>query len=390
MPTSAEPRIAWQPRERNIEVKPVANNEIRGTVFERAAEWRYAELGFDPRRKKVICELKKITDAISDHDLVPEVTNAATLKQFWDEYQRSSLDAKSVREQMLRKAAVAVLGDYRKTFMRNVRRFHDDVWEKPLLYKVGDIPLHEVIIVSLDHVRKDKFVDVDGAVGRTMFTITRNVGLGKNPLYAESISNLKGELDNKETSIGNRKGGNKEVADLLKTQISESQVKTMNNGGMIRWTLGTTLDDNVTCVSNLFANDITDPLYRLLGLVLSEYGGSQVNERDTQKLLTFKATLMCTVKEIPQECHRDYSEAALKGRGTDKGGPYPWSADIPLLMGGLYLNIWHGFDEEKGKDYIGNKNITVHVPLGYVPLSCRVAGWGDTFMLSKQFIKVHV
>jgi hypothetical protein len=133
-----------------------------------------------------------------------------------------------------------------------------------------------------------------------------------------------------------------------------------NQNGMIRWKIG-----GEESMRNLLSPGLYDPLLRLIGLVVTHYGGSVVTDADGQ-LKDYEATVLYTNKEIKQQCHRDYSNAELSGRGVALGGPKPWSADIPMVKGGLYLNFWHGYDERKGRDYSGNKNICIHVPLGYV------------------------
>jgi hypothetical protein len=90
-----------------------------------------------------------------------------------------------------------------------------------------------------------------------------------------------------------------------------------------------------------------------------------------------------------QRFHQDYSDSELRGR---RAGPTPWSADIPLVKGGLYLNIWHGWDPKENKEFVGNRNFVLHVPLGYVLRSFVEMGFSvlsfHVYMLPPLFILI--
>jgi hypothetical protein len=156
--------------------------------------------------------------------------------------------------------------------------------------------------------------------------------------------------------------GNDEICSTLLKQFSNSNddLSFFNQNGMIRWKLG-----GEDMLRNLLLPGVYDPLFRLLGSIVGHYGRSEIIGGNGM-LEQYEATVLYTDEEIKQQRHRDYNKAELLGRGVSLGGPLPWSADIPLVTGGLYVNIWHGVDPTKGKDFAGNQNICIHVPQGYV------------------------
>lgn len=370
-PPKAVPHVAWQQSGRHLAVEPVLNAEVMGEGLQVAAAWRFSVLSKDMRRKKTLSQLKQVTSKLS----YEEVKDSATLKRFHDDFFSVPWALNRTCED-----AISELGsaETRRAFTVSLRVFHDDVWKKPLLYRISEIPLSELIFVRVDHVPKHDFADVNGVVGRTMFTLQHRpvvlldneevLGLAPmqshwNPLSSDNVNELKKVLKRLE------KKGNGELASSLLGDLNKNNsIQTMNNRRMIRWIL------NRACAEGLFAPGVFDPLFQLLGCILKEYGESQVTEEGLNKLVHYQATILATVKEEMQNFHRDYSDSALKGRRAK--GQYPWSADIPLVKGGLYLNVWYGCDTRKGKEFLGNRNFVVHVPLGYVFWSCTAIVFG--------------
>jgi hypothetical protein len=372
------PSIAWQSPGRNLVVSPVPNDLAdQGGVRQMAAEWRLAMIIKEGRRLEVLKQMKSIMTAAS-FPVSTGLADATAIDWFHKTYNLLSpaqpTAASLIESKRLHDAASRLSGNHLSTrcFKRNFTKLYHDIWDTPIMYQVGDIPLSEVIIVRIGHVTKDSTVDFDSVVGRALFQLVEkrdNLGethdrgtppsltvMPSNPLSPHARRNLR-DLLNSET-VSKKKNGNAEAAQVLIKDIRNDAVQVMNQGGMIRWILGHNI-----CTENLFKPGFVDSLFRLFGLILKEHGNSQVMEDGTNKLVHFKATVLATIKEVKQRFHRDYSKSELNGRRPG-AGPKPWSADIPLVKGGLYLNLWHGFDKKKGKYFVGNTNFTVHIPQG--------------------------
>ena len=374
------PIIAWQPPGRNLVVSPVPNDLAdQGGVRQMAAEFRLAVICKERRRRAVLQQMKSIMTAASP-PACTGLTDANAIEWFHKTYNLLSPTEPTavslVESKRLHEETSRFFGNYTSTrcFQRNFTKLYEDVWETPIMYQVGDIPLSEIIIVRIGHVSKDTLVDLDSVVGRALFQLvekrekhgeTQDQGTEpfpmvspSNPLSPQALRNLR-DLVNSDTVLKKKKG-NAEAARVLIQDIKNDAVQVMNQGGMIRWILG----DNI-CTENLFHPGVVDSLFRLIGLILKEHGNSQVMEDGSNKLVHFKATVLATIKEVKQRFHRDYSKSELNGRRPGpKPAPKPWSADIPLVIGGLYLNLWHGFDQKKGTCFAGNTNFTLYIPHG--------------------------
>lgn len=344
-----------------------------------SAEWRLALICKEQRRLRLLQHMKKIIESAS-FPACTGLADANAIEWFHITYNLLppteptpvSLDEAT----RLQEATSLFFGDHLsiRSFKRNLKKMYEDVWETPTMYQIGDIPLSELIIVRIGHVIKDSLVDLDSVVGRALFQLvekraqlreTQDHGTEpfpmvsqSNPLSSKALRNLR-DLVNSD-AVKKKKKGNANAARVLLQDIKNDAVQVMNHGGMIRWILG-----DIICTENLFPPGFVDSLFRLVGLILKEHGNSQVMEDGSNKLVHFKSTVLATIKEVKQRFHRDYSLAELNGRRPGpKPGPKPWSADIPLVKGGLYLNLWHGFDLEKGASFVGNTNFTVYIPQG--------------------------
>jgi hypothetical protein len=299
--------------------------------------------------------MSQVARHASDLDRVPEVRDADTLSRFFVEFDQSTLDGRDYCTRHLKATAKKLFGkENAKAFAKNVKNFHADVWEKPLFHKVSTVPLEEVVIVCIDPSKGD-MVDVTSQVGLALFTLTQKSESNGKSLSPKRLASMR-------KLIKSRGKDDEEICSALLNMFSNSSdvLSLFNHAGMIRWKI-----DDERIVRNLLAPGLYDPLFRLLGLVVAHYGRSSVTGAN-RMLTNYEATVLYTEEEITQDRHRDYREAELRGRGVSLGGPQPWSADIPLVKGGLFLNIWHGYDQSRGRDFSGNQNICIHVPLGYV------------------------
>jgi hypothetical protein len=291
----SEPRIAWQPRERKLVVKPVEANDA---IMKRAAEWRFIELSKNEKRKSLLLQLKQVTDKLSDPNRVPDVTDAATLKEFYRVYSSISPAASGIDE-----IALSILGDSnrKRKLTRSLKRFYDEVWEKPLLYQIGEMPLSEAVIVRMVvQARKNDFVDMDGVVGRAMFklaekvrkeTISDETTQGSmvscmNPLSHDNVKELIGVINH--ASSSSKKDGNLQVAQLLLDDIKKGAVGTMNEGGMIRWIL-----DDRACIENLLPPECSGLFFPLLGLISQGIWSISDNRRGDAQALSLQINPTC-------------------------------------------------------------------------------------------------
>lgn len=367
-----DPGIAWQLPGRNLSIKPVQNDRLdEGGIRNIAAEWRLYILCKDKRRKEVIQQMQRVNAKVSGVECT-EVTDATTLKKFHQDY--FALSADDTTAMKLHEASLKVLENSKdkRAFTKKLSSLYKAVWKTPIMYQVSEISLSELMILRIDHVTKENFVDLHGVVGRAIFKLVEKRGElstndqhGTNRCSMVSCSNPLSKDTRQElrdlvkcASGLERKEGDSQVAQLLLKDIKENEVQLMNKGAMIQWTLC----DRV-CTENLFDSSFMKYFFRLLGYILKEYGNSEVLEKNSNELKFFKATILATIKEVKQQFHRDYSEAEMEGR---RSGPTPWSADIPLVKGGLYLNLWHGIDDKKGNEFVGNQNFVLHVPHGWV------------------------
>lgn len=361
-----EPCIAWQHSGRTLKVTGIENKDISGSILVAVAKWRYSVLVRETIRRESIETLQTLR-AITERVGMEDVTDAVSLRTFCEFYKGYSQDNPKNEKEVRMSAAEKWFFPKRKdklNFARNVKKLNETIWKKTVLYQVGDIPMSDVVIVDVSHLTKVNFVDIDGAVGSTMYTITRNEKKGNGALSKTCLTEIKKILES--DSLLEKRNDNEIAVKHLMTQMKDRNESTMNCHGMTRWTMGDSNESNAICVRNLFAPGVTDDLFQILGMVLKEYGGCEVAEKGTDKIVIYKATVLSTIHQVIQNCHRDYSLGELK----KTKGKHPWSADIPLVKGGLYLNVWHGTRTDMNREYSGNQNFTIHVPYGYV-LICK-------------------
>jgi hypothetical protein len=141
-------------------------------------------------------------------------------------------------------------------------------------------------------------------------------------------------------------------------------------------------DAELTSLSRRLFDDI-EQIEELLALILRCFGDYQFVDETSASPLPLRhyvVTALLTKETRAQNAHLDYSIGALLGRrnkdrrisdGPKKGEPFPWSADIPLSEGGMFLAIWHGFKESFAQGVgipVENWSMKLHIPFGWILL----------------------
>ena len=353
----ALPRVAETVRP-SFSITPVSPPEH---IVTSVAEMRYKALvDCDPRWQRIInCQNKlHYQNALcGDEDRLDfsYVDSAVTLKSFFAElHAGASEGAESKVWRYFRDS----LGG--KGVLRKITYLHQKIWREAFLFSFGDIPVEEVMAVSFDFLDDSEFWNANDPHARALRRV-----LQKEKVDAKKLTPLEKELH----------GGCIGLA----------------NSTMTRFTLGPfTIDPR--------NNTLFGPSFLQVREVLSEllsHYGERVMPEENSPLHVLAATALFTTKEKGgQAAHRDFDDNVLLNSGT----PLPWSADIPISDGGLFLNLWRGYDNEfvdsarlPTPPPLMNFAIKVHIPFKSIMLwrGDLVHGGGYDNELGNGALRIH-
>jgi hypothetical protein len=287
------------------------------------------------------------------------------------------------RQKLLRHYGWAALPGipYRKLKSKLIY-LHNQIWKDPVVYQIAEIPPEQAILVDCT----------------SLFDVSKNFG------GSEEAMVLRQALED----CLREKGGSKKPSDTIpfvptrENQFLSEQalqrrhefaakiraVRKEGFNGLLTFKYfdlsNHRNDADLSSLSRRLFDDI-EQIEELLARILRCFGDYQfLNETSASPfplpLRHYVVTALLTKESRAQNAHLDYSTGALLGRrnkdrriadGPKKGEPFPWSADIPLSEGGMFLAIWHGFKTSLptgGCFPVENWSMRLHIPFGWILL----------------------
>jgi hypothetical protein len=255
---------------------------------------------------------------------------------------------------------------------------HNQIWKDPVVHQIAEIPPQQAILVDCT-----SLFDVSGNFGGSEDAIVLRQAMeeclrdkSRNDEPAETIP----FVPTREQQLRSEQA-------LQRREEFSSKIRAVKKEGFNGLLTFKYFDQSnhkkdaeLSCHARNLFDDI-EQIEELLGLILRCFGDYQfVDGTNYSALCHYVVTALFTKEARAQNAHLDYSIGALLGRrnkdrrvadGPKKGEPFPWSADIPLSDGGMFLAIWHGFKTslaKKGCFPVENWSMKLHIPFGWILL----------------------
>jgi hypothetical protein len=255
---------------------------------------------------------------------------------------------------------------------------HNQIWRDPVVHQIAEIPPQQAILVdctSLFDVSANFGGSEDAIVlRRAMEECLRDKSRSDEPAEKNPFVPTKEQQRLSEQALQRRK----ELSSKIRG------VKKEGFNGLLTFKYFDLSNHKKDAELSRLARNLFDDIEQieeLLALILRCFGDYQFTDgTSASSLRHYVVTALLTKQARAQNAHLDYSIGALLGRrkkdrrvsdGPKTGEPFPWSADIPLSEGGMFLALWHGFKTSltgEGRFPVENWSMKLHIPFGWILL----------------------